>query len=102
MSLCTGLAKKDRLKAVISKAMEKAKKTYQETAASARVFKDLRYQTRTSWSRKRRVVGKAEYMSKGENPRFVVTNIPKSEVNTRDLYEKLYCARGDMENRIKE
>lgn len=82
--------------------MQQAKKAYQETGTSARVFKDFRYQTRNSWSRKRRVVGKAEYLSKGENPRFVVTNIPRSEVNGQDLYEKLYCARGDMENRIKE
>lgn len=97
-----GLAKNNRLKDAISKPMQRAKKAHQKTQASARVFKDFRYQTRKSWSRKRRVVGKAEYMSKGENPRFVVTNIPRSEVNGRDLYEKLYCARGDMENRIKE
>ena len=97
-----GLAKNSRLKTEISKQMQKAEKAYQETDTAARVFKDFRYQTRNSWSRKRRVVGKAEYLSKGENPRFVVTNIPRSEVNGQDLYEKLYCARGDMENRIKE
>ena len=97
-----GLAKNVRLKAEIVKQMEKAKETYQETQASAREFRDFRYQTRKSWHRRRRVVGKAEYMAKGENPRFVVTNIPKSEVDAKTLYEKLYCARGDMENRIKE
>ncbi len=97
-----GLAKNNRLKEAISQQMGQAKTAYQETETSARVFKDFRYQTRKSWRRKRRVVGKAEHMAKGENPRFVVTNIPKSEVNGRDLYEKLYCARGDMENRIKE
>ena len=48
------------------------------------------------------MIGKAEYLAKGENPRFVVTNIPRSEVRAKRLYEKLYCARGDMENRIKE
>lgn len=97
-----GLAKNDRLKAAISKQMAQAKETYQATEASARVFRDFRYQTRKSWHRQRRVIGKAEYLAKGENPRFVVTNIPKSEVTAQRLYEKLYCARGDMENRIKE
>ncbi len=97
-----GMAKNDRLKAAISKQMKKAKKIYQKTQASARVYRDFRYQTRESWHRPRRMIGKAEYLAKGENPRFVVTNIPKSEVNAQRLYEKLYCARGDMENRIKE
>jgi len=97
-----GLAKNDRLKAAIEEEMQEAKQTHEETQASARVFRDFRYQTRKSWSRERRVIGKAEYLAKGENPRFVVTNIPRSEVRAKRLYEKLYCARGDMENRIKE
>jgi hypothetical protein len=60
------------------------------------------YRTRTSWSRERRVVGKAEYLPRGENPRFVVTNLPVGALDARRLYEELYCIRGDMENRIKE
>ena len=62
----------------------------------------LAYRTRKSWSRRRRVVGKAEYLPKGENPRFVVTNLPARRACAKRLYEKLYCARGDLENRIKE
>jgi len=62
----------------------------------------LRYQTQTSWSAERRVVGKAEYLDKGENPRFVVTSLKPEEWEAQALYEKFYCARGEMENRIKE
>lgn len=97
-----GLAKNDRLKAAIIEQMAEAKQIHEETQASARVFRDFRYQTRDSWRRERRVIGKAEHLARGENPRFVVTNIPKAEVDGQRLYEKLYCARGDMENRIKE
>ena len=70
--------------------------------AAARRFRDFHYCTRKSWSRSRRVVGKAEYLDKGANPRFVVTNLSPRRVAPRRLYKKLYCARGDMENRIKE
>ena len=63
---------------------------------------DFVYKTLKSWSCVRRVVGKAEYLSKGANPRFVVTNLWKQEYEGKSLYEELYCARGDMENRIKE
>ena len=66
------------------------------------MFKDFRYQTRKSWSCERRVVGKAEYLGKGENPRFIVSSIGIDEQSARQLYEDFYCARGDMENRIKE
>jgi hypothetical protein len=66
------------------------------------VFKDFIYQTRESWSRPRRVVGKAEHLEKGSNPRFVVTSLPAEEMEARVLYEEEYCARGEMENRIKE
>ena len=66
------------------------------------MFKDFRYRTRKSWSCERRVVGKAEYLAKGENPRFIVTSIASEEKDARTLYEDFYCARGDMENRIKE
>mgnify|MGYP002063568272 CR=1 FL=1 len=69
---------------------------------AARLFKEFRYQTRKSWSRERRVIGKAEYWAKGENPRFVVTSLSADEVDARTLYEEYYCARGEMENRIKK
>ena len=67
-----------------------------------RVFKDFRYQTLKSWSRSRRVIGKAEHLAKGANPRFVVTSLPADAFDAQSLYEKEYCARGEMENRIKE
>ncbi len=68
----------------------------------ARRYRDFRYRTRKSWSRRRRVIGKAEYLPKGTNPRFVVTNLPVQRAGAQRLYEQLYCARGEMENRIKE
>jgi len=97
-----GLAKNERLKAEIVKEMEEAKAQYQETGRAARRFKEFVYQTRESWSNARRVVAKAEYLEKGENPRFVVTSLSKEAWPAQVLYEEHYCARGDMENRIKE
>ncbi len=97
-----GLAKNARLKRALGKELRQAKREHAQTSAPARVFKDFIYKTRKSWSRKRRVVGKAEYLPAGPNPRFVVTLIPKEDTDARALYEDLYCARGDMENRIKE
>jgi hypothetical protein len=97
-----GLAKNERLKAEIAKEMEEAKARYQQTARAARLFKEFGYQTRESWSRARRVVAKAEHLEKGENPRFVVTSLSREAWPAQALYEEHYCARGDMENRIKE
>jgi Transposase DDE domain group 1 len=97
-----GLAKNERLKAEIEKEMGAAKAQHQETGRAARLFKELLYQTRKSWSRARRVVAKAEYLEKGENPRFVVTSLSREAWPAQALYEEQYCARGDMENRIKE
>jgi hypothetical protein len=97
-----GLARNDRLVREIADELAQAKTMHQHTGQAARVFKDFEYQTRESWPRPRRVVGKAEYLDKGENPRFVVTSLPKAEIDARPLYEQTYCARGDMENRIKE
>jgi hypothetical protein len=97
-----GLAKNSRLKAAIAEEMVEAKVQYEATGQAARVFKDFRYRTRTSWSCERRVIGKAEHLAKGENPRFVVTSLPANALDARAVYEDLYCARGDMENRIKE
>jgi hypothetical protein len=97
-----GLAKNRRLNKQIEAEMAEAQQIQQSTEKPARVFKDFRYRTRQSWSRERRVVGKAEYLAKGENPRFIVTSISSEEKDARTLYEDFYCARGDMENRIKE
>jgi len=97
-----GLAKNSRLKAIIAEDMAQAKSQYEATEHAARVFRDFRYRTRKSWSCERRVIGKAEHLAKGENPRFVVTTLSTQEWDARSLYEELYCARGDMENRIKE
>lgn len=97
-----GLAKNSRLLEEIATELEEAQAEYQRSGQAARKFKDFSYQTRTSWSRPRRVVGKAEHLAKGPNPRFVVTSKSSEEVEARMLYEDVYCARGDMENRIKE
>jgi Transposase DDE domain group 1 len=97
-----GLAKKERLKATIKKELQKAQRQYQKSGRAARIFQEFYYQTRKSWSQRRRVVAKAEYLEKGENPRFVVTSLTAQEWPASALYEELYCARGDMENRIKE
>jgi Transposase DDE domain group 1 len=97
-----GLAKNERLKAEIAAELEQAARQQAETGQAARVFKGFFYQTRESWSRARRVVAKAEYLEKGANPRFVVTSLPAEAWAARRLYEELYCARGEMENRLKE
>jgi len=97
-----GLAKNERLIAEITAELADAKAQYEQTAQSARVFKDFRYQTRESWTRSRRVIGKAEHLTKGANPRFVVTSLSTDAFGARSLYEDEYCARGEMENRIKE
>jgi DDE family transposase len=97
-----GLAKNSRLVEALEPALADAHVRYLQTGVAARVFADFVYQTRDSWSRARRVVGKAEYLPKGPNPRFVVTSLPAATREARALYEEDYCARGDMENRIKE
>jgi len=97
-----GLAKNSRLLEALQPALADAHARYLQTGVAARVFADFDYQTRDSWSRPRRVVGKAEYLPKGPNPRFVVTSLPASRRVAQALYEEDYCARGDMENRIKE
>jgi hypothetical protein len=97
-----GLAKNDRLRAEIVAELAQAAEQYQQTGQAARIFKEFTYQTRESWSQARRVVAKAEHLEKGANPRFVVTSLPSSEWAAQALYEELYCARGEMENRIKE
>jgi len=97
-----GLARNKRLQRALGKEMEEARAAHERTGKPARRFRDFRYKTRKSWSRERRVVGKAEYLPNKANPRFVVTNLTARDANAKRLYERLYCARGDMENRIKE
>jgi hypothetical protein len=97
-----GLARNQRLARVIGAQMHQARLQHQTTGKATRVFTEFPYQTRKSWSRSRRVVAKAEYLDKGENPRFVVTSLTAGQWAAQNLYEKLYCARGEMENRIKE
>jgi hypothetical protein len=97
-----GLAKNARLNAEIATELAAAQEQSQRAGKSARRFKDFTWQTRKSWSRERRVVAKAEWTGGQANPRFIVTSLAPAEHRPRHLYEKLYCARGEMENRIKE
>jgi hypothetical protein len=97
-----GLARNDRLVGAIAAELAAAKAESLAQGAPARRFADFFWSTLDSWSRQRRVVAKAEHLAKGSNPRFVVTSLPASAVDARTLYEDLYCARGEMENRIKE
>lgn len=97
-----GLARNKRLVRAIGSELHEARIEHGRTGEPARCFRDFEYRTRKSWSRSRRVVGKAEHLAKGPNPRFIVTSLPLSRAGAKRLYEKLYCARGDMENRIKE
>jgi Transposase DDE domain group 1 len=97
-----GLAKNARLNAEIEAELAAAAEQSRRTGEPARRFKDFIWRTRKSWSRARRVVAKAEWTGGEANPRFVVTSLAHEEHEARHLYEKLYCARGEMENRIKE
>jgi hypothetical protein len=110
---CLGLAKNSRLSEQLQKSFEELRKQIEakEVTAPCRRFVDFEYRTLDSWSRSRRVVGKAEVLEKGENPRFIVTNLPAEgfegesdakRFEAASLYENFYCARGEMENRIKE
>jgi hypothetical protein len=97
-----GLAKTERLIAEIKTELDLAAAKSRRSGKPERRFKDLMWTTRASWSRRRRVVAKAEWTQGEANPRFVVTSLRRDESKARYLYEKVYCARGDMENRIKE
>ena len=97
-----GLARNPRLLAEINEALAAAEAEHAATGQPARQFDDFTYATLDSWSRERRVVAKAEHLAKGANPRFVVTSLPPSAIDGQSLYEQIYCARGEMENRIKE
>jgi hypothetical protein len=97
-----GMARNPRLEDRVAGEMIRAEMQSVRTGASARVFADFPWTTKESWSRRRRVVAKAAWTRGGPNPRFVVTSLKKAAYGARALYEDLYCARGEMENRIKE
>jgi hypothetical protein len=101
-----GMARNQRLRKIIGAQMHEAIKQWQQTGKPARVFSEFAYQTKKTkkggWDRVRRVAAKAEHIDGKENPRFVVTSLRREEWAAQVLYEELYCARGDMENRIKE
>jgi hypothetical protein len=101
-----GLARNQRLRSIIGRQMWEATEQWNRTGKPARVFAEFSYRTRKAnnrgWDRERRVVAKAEHISGKENPRFIVTSLKAEPWAAQALYEELYCARGDMENRIKE
>ena len=101
-----GLARNQRLRRIIGPQMWDATQQWRDTGKPARVFTEFAYQTRKrkngGWERERRVVAKAEHIDGKENPRFVVTSLKAEDWAAQALYEELYCARGEMENRIKE
>jgi hypothetical protein len=101
-----GLARNQRLRRIIGAALWQATEEWKRTGKPARVFNEFGYQTKKKnqggWRRERRVVAKAEHIDGKENPRFVVTSLTSGQLAAQALYEQLYCARGDMENRIKE
>jgi hypothetical protein len=97
-----GLAGNARLNKAVIPELISATIESLRTGKPARCFKDFSYATRGSWSRERRIVGKAEVTGGEANPRFIVTSLKPAEIAARRLYEKVYCARGEMENRIKE
>jgi len=97
-----GFARNKRLRKIIGRAMQEAKQEHRRTGKPARVFCEFAYRTKKSWSRARRVVAKAEQIEGKENPRYLVTSLGKEAWPAQNLYEQLYCARGEMENRIKE
>jgi len=97
-----GFARNQRLRRIIGRAMQQAKQEHRRTGKPARVFCEFAYRTKKSWSRARRVIAKAEQIEGKENPRYLVTSLGKEDWPAQKLYEQLYCARGEMENRIKE
>jgi len=97
-----GLARNGRLERAIEAELAEAKRRSEISGEAERIFKNFTHRTLNSWNRSRRVVGKAEHLPGGRNPRYVVTSLSKDKIAASVLYEDLYCARGDMENRIKE
>ena len=97
-----GLARNERLVGAVADELAVAEAESLAQAGPVRRFADFFWRTLDSWSRSRRVVAKAEHLAKGSNPRFVVTSLPAGAIDARSLYEDIYCARGEVENRIKE
>jgi len=97
-----GLARNERLSGEIEAEMVRAQAAAEASGKAARRFRDFRWATLKSWSRVRRIIGKAEWTQGKANPRFIVTSLPRRTIDARRLYEDIYCARGEMENRIKE
>ena len=97
-----GLARNARLEARVAAALQEAQMLAEATGQPARVFRDFLWSTKETWSRRRRVVAKAEWTRSAANPRFLVTSLKPDQWAAQALYEDLYCARGEMENRIKE
>ncbi len=97
-----GFARNKRLRRIIGRAMQQAKQEHRRTGKPARVFCEFAYRTKKSWSRARRVIAKAEQIEGKENPRYLVTSLGVQDWPAQKRYEQLYCATGEMENRIKE
>jgi hypothetical protein len=98
-----GMARNSRVEGLINGSLAEAKQQFEATQQPARIFVELEYETlKGTWSKKRRVVAKAEHINGKSNPRFIVTSLECERWEKQKLYEELYCARGDMENRIKE
>ena len=97
-----GLARNARLVEELAIDLALAEEEATRTGKPARRFRDFRWSTLHSWSRRRRVIGKAEWTRGEANPRFIATSLRPAEIDARTLYERVYCARGEMENRIKE
>jgi hypothetical protein len=97
-----GMARNAALLREVDAELAQARKEHEESGKPARVFRDITYRTKTTWSRERRVIGKAERLPGKDNPRFVVTSYSSDRYGAKALYEQEYCARGEMENRIKE
>jgi len=97
-----GLARNERLAATITRELKAAEQESAATGAPARRFKEFSWRTLESWSRRRRVIAKAEWTKGEANPRFIVSSLGQERLSGQVLYEDVYCARGDMENRIKE
>jgi hypothetical protein len=97
-----GLARNPRLEQALEPAFEQAEELCAESGKPERVYAEWAHRTLDSWTRERRVIGKAQITERGENPRFIVTSLTVQQADAKTVYEKIYCARGEMENRIKE
>jgi len=97
-----GLARNSRLVEELVIDIAWAEDKYHRIGKPARRFKNFRYATPDSWSRQRRMIGKAEHLAEGANPRFLVASLKRKDIDAKPLYERVYCARGEIEKRIKD